>query len=187
MTRLRGPRSGARGERRPDQAFTLIEVLVAAAIAAVVLAGAYGWLWNVAALAGETDDRVQAGTLAAAAARAVGGEVRAAVGVRRPPAGRDPARSLSLAHDHVDMAPEDVLIVWDPARAVVWRNASGTYIADHITGFAVVYGLADGRWLSGVEMVSADWTSVRRLRVELAATVGSVMVSRSLEMKVGPA
>ena len=117
----------------------------------------------------------------------MGGDVRAAVGVRQPPAGRDPARSLSLAHDHVDVAPEDVLIVWDPARAVVWRNASGTYIADHITGFTVVYGLADGRWLSGAEMTAPDWSSVRRLRVELAATVGSATVSRSLEMKVGPA
>ena len=149
MRTLPGSRIGVRAERRREQAFTLIEVLVAAAVAAIVLAGAYGWLWNVAALAGETDDRVQAGTLAAAAARAVGGDVRAAVGVGQPPAGRDPARSLSLAHDHVDVAPEDVLIVWDPARAVVWRNASGTYIADHITGFAVVYGLVDGRWLSG--------------------------------------
>jgi hypothetical protein len=165
----------------------LIEVLVAAAVAAVVLAGAYGWLWNVAALAGETDDRVQAGTLAAAAARAVGGEVRAAVGVRQPPAGRDPARSLLLAHDHVDVAPEDVLVVWEPARAVVWRNASGTYLADHITGFTVVFGLGDGLWRTGAEMAADDWPSVRRLRVELAATVGSAMVSRSLEMTVGPA
>lgn len=187
MTAALGSRGGARGERRRDEAFTLIEVLVAAAVAAVVLASAYGWLWNVAALAGETDDRVQAGTLAAAAARAVGDDVRAAVCVRRPPAGRDPARSLSLVHDHVDVALEDVLVVWDPARAVVWRNASGTYIADHVTGFAVVYGLADGRWLSGAEMVSSDWPRVRRLKVELAATVGSVTVSRSLEMNVGPA
>ncbi|MGE5229981.1 MAG: prepilin-type N-terminal cleavage/methylation domain-containing protein [Deltaproteobacteria bacterium] len=179
--------SGLRAEQRRDQAFTLIEVLVGAAVAAVVLAGAYGWLWNVAALAGETDDRVQAGTLAAAAARAVGDDVRAAVEVRQPPAGRDPASSISLAHDHVDVAPEEVLVVWDPARAVVWRNASGTYIADHITGFTVVYRLTDGRWLGGAEMAAPDWPNVRRLRVELAATVGSATVSRALEMNVGPA
>ena len=187
MTEWLAARSGPRGERRRDQAFTLIEVLVAGSVAAVILAGAYGWLWNVAALAGQTDDRVQAGTLAAAAARAVGGDARAAVGVRQPPAGRDPARSLSLAHDHVDAAPESVLIIWDPVRAVVWRNASGTYIADHMTEFAVTYGLADGRWVSGAEMAALDWPSVRRLRVELAATVGSATVSRSLEMNAEPA
>ena len=187
MTERPGARIGTRGARRRDRAFTLVEVLVAAAVAAIVLAGAYGWLWGVAALAGETDDGAQAGTLAAAAARAVGGEVRAAVAVSQPPAGRDPARSLSLAHDHVDVAPEDVLVVWDPARAVVWRNAPGTYIADHITGFTVVYGLIDGRWLSGAEMAAPDWTGVRRLRVQLAATVGSATVSRYLEMTVGPA
>ncbi len=187
MMALPGSRIGVRGERRRDQAFTLVEVLVAAAVAAVVLAGAYGWLWNVAALAGETDDRIQAGTLAAAAARAMGGDVRSSVAVRQPPAGRDPARSLWLAHDHVEVAPEDVLVVWDPERAVVWRNASGTYVADHITAFTVVYGLVDGRWLTGAEMAASDWPSVRRLSVELAATVGSATVSRSLEMNVGPA
>lgn len=187
MTRLPESRIGALGARRRDQAFSLIEVLVAGAVAAIVLAGAYGWLWNVAALASQTDNRVQAGTMAAAAARAVGGDVRAAVGARQPPVGRDPARSMSLAHDHVDVAPEEVLIVWDPARAVLWRNASGTYIADHITGFTVVYGLVDGRWLSGAEMAASGWPSVRRLRVQLAATVGSATVSRSLELNVGPA
>lgn len=160
---------------------------MAGAVAAMVLAGAYGWLWNVAALAGETDDRVQAGTLAAAAARAVAGDVRAAVGVQQPPTGRDPARSLALAHDHVDVAPEDVLVVWDPARSVVWRNASGTYVADHITAFTVAYGMVGGRWLSGAEMTAPDWPDVRCLRVGLAATVGSATVSRSLEMSVGPA
>jgi prepilin-type N-terminal cleavage/methylation domain-containing protein len=178
---------GVRAGQRRDQAFTLIEVLVSSAVAALVLAGAYGWLWNVAALAGETDDHVQAGTLVAVAARAVGADVRAAVGVRQPPAGIDPARSLSLAHDHVDVAPEDVLVVWDPARSVVWRNASGTYVADHISGFTVAYGLQDGRWMSGAEIAAPDWPAVRRLRVALAATVGSATVSRSLEMNVGPA
>ena len=189
MKQTRRARStvSARVESGRERAFALIEVLVAAGVAAIILAGAYGWLWNVAALAGKTDDGVQASTLAAAAARAVGGDVFAAVGVRQPPVGRDPARSLSLAHDHVDGAPEDVLIVWDPARAVVWRNASGTYVADHITGFTVVYWLTDGRRLSGADMTTSDWTGVRRLRVQVAATVGAAIVLRTLEMTVGPA
>jgi hypothetical protein len=187
MKQRRGSRVGVRVESGRERAFALIELLVAAGVAATILAGAYGWLWNVAALAGKTDDGVQASTLAAAAARAVGGDVAAAVGVRQPPVGRDPARSLSLAHDHVGVAPEDVLVVWDPARAVVWRNASGTYIADHITGFAVVYWLGDGRRLSGAEMTTSDWTGVRRLRVQVAATVGTATVLRTLEASVGPA
>jgi hypothetical protein len=78
-------------------------------------------------------------------------------------------------------------VVWDPARAVLWRNASGTYVADHITGFAVAYGLADGRWRAGEAMTAADWPRVRRLRVELAVTVGSATVARSFELLVGPA
>ena len=188
MTEWVGSRIGPRGERRRDQAFALIEVLVAAAVAAIVLAGAYGWLWNVAALAGQTDDRVQAGTLAAAAARAVGGDVRAAV--------ERAATSRRQGPGALARRWRTTTSTWLPRTCSSsgtrpapwsWRNASGTYVADHITGFAVVYGLADGRWLSGAEMAAPDWPSVRRLRVELAATVGSATVSRSLEMNVGPA
>ncbi len=124
--------------------FTLVELLVGASIAAVILAAAYAWLWNVAALADGADDRAQAGTLAAAVSRAVAADVHAGVCVVEPPAGRDPSRSLSIVHDHAAVAAEVVLIVWDPARGVVWRNASGTYIADHVSGFAVEYVLADG-------------------------------------------
>jgi len=174
--------SAGRGER----GFALIEVLVAAAIAGLVLAGAYAWLWNTAALASRTDDRSQAATIASAVSRAVAGDVRGAVGVE-PPSGRDRSRSLALAHDHVDVAPEAVLIVWDPARGVVWRNASGTYLADHVSRFDLTYGLADGRLLAGTAMGIADWALVRVVRVELTATVGRATVVRSLEVTVGPA
>ena len=127
---------GAASRRsRPGAGFTLVEVLVAAAVTGVVLAASYGWLWSVAALARRTDDRVQATTLADAAVRGIEGDVHASVGVAPPPAGRDAALSLALVHHHPGMAPESLLIVWDAARRVVWRNASGTYIADHVGSF----------------------------------------------------
>lgn len=161
--------------------------MVATAIAGLVLSAAYSWLWNVAALAARTDDDVQTATVAGALARALAADVRAAVGVTVPPAGRDPARSLALAHDHVDTAREAVLVVWDPGRRVVWRNASGTYLADHVTRFEVMYGLSDGRLVAGGTMTAQDWRFVRRVRVELAVTVGSAVVSRGVEANVGPA
>ncbi len=118
--------------------------------------------------------------------RTVAADVHAGVCVVEPPAGRDPSRSLSIVHDHAADAAEAVLIVWDPARGVVWRNASGTYIADHVSGFAVEYVLADGALIDGARMSGTDWSAVRAVRVDLATVVGSATARRSVEAKVGP-
>ena len=187
MNSVAAPPSGAGVAQRLERGFTLVEVLVAVFIAGLVLSAAYGWLWNVAAFAARTDDAAQAATIASAVSRAIAGDVRAAVSVPAPPVGRDSSRSLALAHDHADVAPDVVLMVWDPARGVVWRNASGTYLADHVVRFVVSYGLADGRRLAGAEMSPRDWEGVRVVRVELAVAVGAAVVARSLEATVGPA
>lgn len=178
---------GAVANRRRRRGFTLIELLVAAAVAGIVLAAAYGWLWNVAAVAARTDDAAQAATIASAVSRAIAADVRAAVSVAGPPAGRDPSRSLALAHDHVELAPEANVIVWDPARRVVWRNASGTYLADHVVRFAVSYGLTDGSRIAGGAMSASDWAAVRFVRVELTVAIGVAAVARTIETAVGPA
>jgi prepilin-type N-terminal cleavage/methylation domain-containing protein len=165
--------------------FSLVELLVATTILAVVLAGAYGWVWSVGSLAGTTDDRVQAATIAAAAARSVIEDVGAAVDVAAPAAGRDPGGSLAVVRDGVDEAPETVVIVWDPARRVVWRNASGTYVADHVQGFSVGFLLEDGRSVEGGAMGAADWRSVRAVRVTLAVEVGSALARREVCVGLG--
>jgi prepilin-type N-terminal cleavage/methylation domain-containing protein len=170
----------------PHGGFTLVELLLAAAVAATLLSAAYGWLWNVAALAGRTDDRAQAATVAATASRAVAADVHGCLRVGEPPSGRDPSRSLALVHDHAGAAAEVVLIVWDPGRSVVWRNASGTYLADHIARFSVAYVLAGGSLVQGAAMASSDWSAVRAVRVDLASTVGSATVHRCIEVSVGP-
>jgi prepilin-type N-terminal cleavage/methylation domain-containing protein len=179
-----------RGRRRSWGAgrvsgFTLVEVLVAAAVAAFVLAAAFGWLWNVAALAGRADDRAQASTIASTCSRAVELEVRRAVAVVPPPVERDSAGALALVHDHPGVAAEDVLVVWDPARRVVWRNAAGSYVADHVTRFAVAYLLLDGRMVAGDDMAAADWSVVSFLSVDFAVGVGSAVVERSILVNAG--
>ena len=177
--------SGASVRSKSGAGFTLVEVLVAAVVTGVVLAASYGWLWSVAALARRTDDRVQATTLANAAVRAVEGDVHASIGVGPPPGGRDAARSLALVHRHVGIAPESLLVVWDAARRVVWRNASGTYIADHIGSFSLSYRLRDRRVIPGSDMTTSDWTVVMAVRVELAAIVGAAAESRRFETPLG--
>jgi prepilin-type N-terminal cleavage/methylation domain-containing protein len=181
VRRLRGASLGG------PAGFSLVELLVAAAIIGVVLTASFGWVWSVGALAGRVDDAAQAATLVAAASRAVAAEVHAAVGVDPPGAGRDPSCSLVLVHDHVATAAESVVIVWDPARDVLWRNASGTYLADHVTRFGVAYVLTDGRIVAGASIAEADWTAVGSLRIEISTGVGSASATRSLELTVGPA
>jgi prepilin-type N-terminal cleavage/methylation domain-containing protein len=165
--------------------FSLVELLVATAVLAVVLAAAYGWVWSVGSLAGTTDDRAQASSIAAALARAVVEDVGAAVAVASPAAGRDPGGSLAVVHDGVEEAPEDVAVVWDPSRRVVWRNAPGTYVADHVRGFRVGFVLGDGRSVDGGAMGAADWGRVRAVRVALEVEVGGAFVGRSVRVGLG--
>ena len=166
--------------------FTLVELLVAAAIIGVVLVAAFGWLWNVAAVAAKADDRAQAATIAAACTRAVACDVGAALAVVPPPSGRQPARTLALLHDRPEVAGDDVLVVWDPSRRVVWRNASGTYIADHVAAFAVAYVLADGSLVAGEHMGVVQWPDVHGVRIDLTVAVGSATVARTLLVSVRP-
>ncbi len=175
----------ARRSARCANGVTLVELLVAATVTGVVLAAAYGWVWNVAALATRADDRAQAATIASACCRAVELEIRRAVAVVAPPIDRDRATSLALIHDHADAAEEDVRVVWDPARRVVWRNASGTYLADHVTRFAVTYVLNDGRLVAGDEMAATGWEVVTGVSVDLAVGVGSATERRSLVVALG--
>jgi prepilin-type N-terminal cleavage/methylation domain-containing protein len=158
--------------------FTLVELLVATAVLSVVLAAGYGWVWSVGSLAQTTDDEAQACTIAAVLLRSVAEDVRGAVVVVAPSAGHDPGGSLSMVHDRVDEAPEDELVVWDPARRVVWRNASGTYIADHVRGFQVGFVLVDGRTVDGAAMAATDWRSVRSVRLAVTVEVGTSSAER---------
>ena len=50
-----------------------------------------------------------------------------------------PDQGLLLEHDHPEAAPETVTIVWDASRQVLWRKTSSTYLADHVTRFAIAY------------------------------------------------
>jgi prepilin-type N-terminal cleavage/methylation domain-containing protein len=180
-------RPGASFSSEGEQAggFTLVELLIAATVAAIVLGAAYAWLWNVAALADAADDRAQAATSAAAVSRAVARDAHASLRIVEPPPGRDPSCSLALVRIHAGAADETTLVVWDPERGVVWRNASGTYLSDHVTLFAVAYVLADGSLIEGGRMAASDWASIRAVRITLTSQVGAASARRSVVATVG--
>lgn len=179
-----------RGEAGPvltlcgQDGYTLVELLVALVVAGVVLSACYGWVWGLGALARVHDDRAQAGTIAAAAARSIADDVRNAVAVEAPSV-TDPSRAVTLVHDHVGAPREEVTIVWDPGRKVVWRNAPGTYVADHVTTFVIAYALQDGREADAVAMAPADWPLVSGVLVRLTTETGSARASRTVLAEVG--
>lgn len=129
-----------RSRRRSSEVgFGLVELLTAAAIAAVLLASGWAWLWSMAHMVRCADDRAQALTAAASAMREVGDDIEAAQAVL-PPAPGTPADScIQLACRSVDGLHRQILIVWDPSRAVLWRATSSTYLADHVSRFVVTY------------------------------------------------
>lgn len=173
--------------RDPAAGFGLVELLIAAAIGGVVLAATWGWLWTIGSAAARVDDGAQAGSTAAAALRGAVRDVSLATAILSPPDGRDPDHSLLLRRDEPDRAPESALIVWNAERSVLWRNASGTYLSDHVTAFTVSYVTADGRRVRGSEVGAAEWAGLKAVCLELSVALGAKVEQRALEIKLGPA
>jgi len=117
---------------------SLVEVLVATAIAGVALAGAWAWLWSVAPPARSLQAQAQSASAAAFALRTLTHDLQEA-GALLAPTACAPDHGVLVEHRHPGAAAEAVVVVWDPSREVLWRKTSSTYLADHATGFTVTY------------------------------------------------
>jgi type II secretory pathway component PulJ len=145
---------------------TLTELLVAVSVSTVVLGAAWPWLWAAGRAARGVDGRTQAATAAAFAVRSLATDVELASALLQPPAGRSPADCVCLVHCHPGEAPETILVVWDPARRVLWRKAPGTYLADHVEALSLEYFGSDGQTLGRADFGDPKWpSSVARLRI----------------------
>ena len=85
------------------------------------------------------------------------------------PTACSPERGLLLHHHHPGMAPETIPVVWDPARQVLWRRTSSTYLADHVSRFVVSFFSSSG----DVVVAGAPGARLRdvaRVRVEVTVT-----------------
>ena len=165
---------------------SLIELLVATVIATVVLAGAWAWLWNAAVASSSTADRSRAATAAAFAARSIADDLDASASLQTLPSGYAPARALDLLHLHPEAVPESVLIVWDPAKQVLWRKASGTYLADHVSLFTISYLDIAGRGVPADELAGPAWLDrVARVKVEVVVSVGNDSARAACDVALG--
>jgi prepilin-type N-terminal cleavage/methylation domain-containing protein len=185
---MRAPLAGTdRSDGRPTQAgVSLVELLVATVIAAVTLCGAWTWLWDAGDASSATVDRARASTAAAFAVRSIADDLDASAALQVPPSVYGPGRALDLTHLHSGAVPEGVLIVWDPARHVLWRKASGTYLADHVTRFAVKYYDEGGGVVSPADLESPAWPSrVARVAVEIVVALGSESGQAACDVTMG--
>ena len=164
-----------------------MELLVAVAVSAIAFGAAWPWLWNTAEAARAIESRAQAATSAAFAARGIMADLELATGLLAPPAGTVPAHSLHMRQRRPGEPAESVLIVWDPARQVLWRKTSSSYLADHVESFATTYFDRLGRPLGPAEMTFADWPdSVARVRIALVVVTRTGRSSVVRDALVGP-
>ena len=111
---------------------------MAAALACGLAAAAYGWLWSAGgACAGETR-AAEAQSRLAAVHRRLALDMAQALGLTRPLDGLGDVR-FALRLVGADGVLREVEYCWDPARRVLWRSSSSSYVADGVSGFAVTY------------------------------------------------
>ena len=147
---------------------------MAASLASLLLAASWGWLWTTTAAARTSERKASSLTATGFAERMLRADLSHALRLASPAEGICSAATVSL----VDVGAESGMtsitrVTWDPARDVLWRNASGSYLAEHVSGFVIRYLDGDGEELPAVTGGVLDTASrdlVKSVRVEM--TVG---------------
>jgi type II secretory pathway component PulJ len=168
---------------RRELGFSLVELLIAASLAGVMLAASWGWLWTTASAARGADHRAQDATAQAFGARMLRADLARSVALGMPDQGVCGATRLTLLVRGPSTGIDEVVIVaWDPRRGVLWRKAAGSYLAEGVESMAVRYFARDGGEIvpvNGVLGLDAR-RSVRRVTVEWTSATGHVLVAGDL-------
>jgi len=159
--------------RLPRAGFSLVELLVATAIASVVLAGGWAWCWTVSGSCAAGSERLDARSSLAFAQRLTSNELgQCDALVTTPDVGCSATSIAFIVPSGHGAVTELVTYVWDGVRRVLWRKAPGSHLAEGVDEFSIVYFDDQGRTLplaTGGELPGADLALVRR--VELTAVV----------------
>ena len=157
--------------------FTLVELLLAASLAGVVLTAAWSWLWTVAASAHRSGEAAEVTSSLAFARRQLLRDAHLAVGLAAPVAGADcGAHALALHLPGTPTAPEIVQYAVNASRQTLWRKTSSSYVAEGVTRFDVAYLDAEGDEVSpgsDGRLSAAAIALVRVVRVSVEIASGS--------------
>lgn len=166
---------------------TLVEVLLAASLGAVLLAGAWGWAWSVAAAATDVGDAAEARTSLAYARRMLVADLRDAGGLDE--LGLCSAEAIAVRVGPTRHPSGVVSIAWNRARGVLWRIAPACHLADGVERFHVRYldvagaPVGDGH----VPLLPAQIEAVAAVEVSLRIRYGSACVEGSWPVWLGSA
>ena len=180
--------TSAPGRRRrlPGAGFSLVELLVATAIATVVLAGGWAWCWTVSGSCAVGSERFDARSSLAFAKRLTANELGQCIGLVTLPDARCSATSIAfIVPSGHGPTTELVTYVWDAAHRVLWRKASSSHLAEGVEDFSIVYFDDQGRALplaADGTLPGADFALVRR--VELTAVVRCAAQTASASWQV---
>jgi len=163
--------SSRRSARRVPWGMTLVELLVAVCLASLLLMGAWPWCWTMVQASHQTAQRAEAESSLAFAGRLFTSEARRAVALGDGAGGGCGSSSVTLqTFDAVTGQTQAVTYRYDPARRVLWRKASGSYVAERLSSCDFTYFGADGSQIlpgSGGALSVDDLYSVRSLGLRL--------------------
>lgn len=168
--------TGGAEARSRKEAFTLLELLLAATLACAVLAAAWGWLWAVAVAAHEAGKRTDLSSSLAFARRQILRDARAAHGLAAPDgAAGCGAHSLALELGTVPATSDPVQYAVNDSRGVLWRRTPSSHVAEGVTRFDVSYYAADGAEIAptaGGRVSPSELPKVALVRIAVALESG---------------
>lgn len=172
---------------RGCRGLTLVEVLLAASLGAVLLAGAWGWAWSVAAAGTDVGDAAEARTSLAYARRMLLADLRDADGLDE--LGVCSAEAIAVRVGPARHPSGIVSIVWNRERGVLWRVAPACHLADGVERFHVRYLDATGARVGDghVRLLPAEIEAVAAVEVSLRVRYGTACAEGSWPVWLGSA
>lgn len=158
---------------RSTPGFSLVELLVATTVTAIILAGGWAWCWSVSRSCAVAGERADAASSLAFARRLTSAELGECQGLVSSQGARCSVSGIAFAvPSGAGAGAELVTYVYDPGRRVLWRKASSSHLAEGVEEFSITYFDAQGRALPpapGGALPDSSLPLVRR--VELAVVV----------------